>query len=271
MHAGRRHIARREPSAGGWARIRGSRVTADPIAAGAGQINIARAAALSSPSTYTSKQSFAAATGLGTLEGARGTAHVVDEVTGTALSGEKDIFGKAWTPTTWAVAAKAGTAWSGGNWNGTVWTGTGFTGTSWASKTWQITPWTTLNWAGRSWADSTWTGRSWAAGTWTGRSWAAGTWTGRSWAAGTWCGRSWAGRTWGDSPTRRIVIPAPTARAGDPPCQRITLARDRFTPAEDDGDAQGHNRQEERHTGKVGGAPGLEGATRPSTIPSMPE
>jgi serine protease AprX len=149
---------------------------ADPIVAGAGQINIARAAALSSPSTYTSTQSFTAATGLGTLEGSRGAAHVVDGVTGIALSGEKDIFGKAWTPKTWTVAAKAGTAWSDGTWNGTVWTGAGFTGTSWASKTWQITPWTALNWAGRSWADSTWAGRSWAAGTWAGRSWAGGVW-----------------------------------------------------------------------------------------------
>jgi serine protease AprX len=160
---------------------------ADPIASGAGQIDMARAAAASTPSTYTSTQSFTAATGLGTLEGSRGTAHVVDGGTGIALAGENDIFGKAWTPKTWTVAAKAGTAWSGGTWNGTVWTGPGFTGTSWASKTWLITPWTALNWAGRSWADSMWAGRSWAAGTW----------TGRSWAGGTWCGRSWAGRTWG--------------------------------------------------------------------------
>jgi serine protease AprX len=157
---------------------------ADPIAAGAGQLNIARAAAMASGTTT---QAFTAATGLGSLEGARGSAHVVDAVTGTTLSGEKDIFGKAWTPETWTVAAKAGTAWTGGTWNGTVWTGTGFTGTSWASKTWQITPWTAANWAGRSWAGSTWTGRSWAAGTW----------TGGTWAGATWCGRSWAGRSWG--------------------------------------------------------------------------
>ena len=157
---------------------------ADRIAAGAGQVNLARAAASSTPSTYASTQSFPAATGLGTLEGARGTAHVVDDATGIALSGEIDIFGKAWTPKTWTVAAKAGTAWSAGPWNGTVWTGAGFTGTSWAWKTWLITPWTALNWAGRSWADSVWAGRSWAAGAW----------TGRSWAADMWCGRSWAGR-----------------------------------------------------------------------------
>ena len=160
---------------------------ADPIAAGAGQIDVARAAAQYTPSSYGSTQSFAAATGLGTLEGARGTAHVVDDATGVALSEEKDIFGRAWTPKTWTAAAKAGTAWSGGTWNGTVWTGTGFTGTSWASRTWLVVPWTALNWAGRTWMDSSWAGRSWTAGGW----------TGRSWTASLWCSRSWTGRVWG--------------------------------------------------------------------------
>jgi serine protease AprX len=160
---------------------------ADPIAQGAGQINLARAAAQYPPSAYTSTQSFAAATGLGTLEGARGTAHVVDDATGNTLSGEKDIFGAAWTPRTWTVAAKAGTAWSGGTWNGTMWTGAGFTGTSWASKTWLVMPWTAQNWAGRAWTDSVWAGRAWTAGAW----------TGRSWTTGMWCGRAWTGRVWG--------------------------------------------------------------------------
>lgn len=157
---------------------------ADPIASGAGQLDIAGAATLSIP--MTAKQSYPAATGLGSLEGSRGSAHVTDAGTGSTLTGEKDIFGARWTPATWTAAAKNGKAWSGGTWNGRAWAGSGFTGLSWASRTWGTVTWSSL----------TWSGQSWMSGTWSGRSWAAGSWTGRSWAGGTWCGRSWAGRSW---------------------------------------------------------------------------
>jgi len=157
---------------------------ADPIASGAGQLDIAGAATLSIP--MNAKQSYPAATGLGSLEGSRGSAHVTDAGTGSTLTGEKDIFGARWTPATWTAAAKNGKAWSGGTWNGRAWAGSGFTGLSWASRTWGTVTWSSL----------TWSGQSWMSGTWSGRSWAAGSWTGRSWAGGTWCGRSWAGRSW---------------------------------------------------------------------------
>ena len=45
------------------------------------------------------------ALGTGTLEGARGTAHVADPDTGVELTGERDIMGKAWSPATWTVAS----------------------------------------------------------------------------------------------------------------------------------------------------------------------
>ncbi|MFL6117544.1 MAG: S8 family serine peptidase [Catenulispora sp.] len=160
-------------------------VGADPVAAGAGQLDIAEAATLEPPKD--AGQTFAAATGMGTLEGARGTAHVTDAGTGATLTGERDIFGALWVPKTWAPLSKDGKAWNGGTWNDHVWTGSTFNGTSWASRTWNTTGWSAKNWSGRSWAANNWTGRSWAGGTW----------TGRSWAAGTWCGRSWAGHTWG--------------------------------------------------------------------------
>jgi serine protease AprX len=157
---------------------------ADPVAAGAGQLDIAEAATLAPPQDAAQKSP--AATGMGTLEGARGTAHVADAATGATLAGEKDIFGAPWVPKNWVLAAKAGKAWSGGTWNGNAWSGSSFTGVSWASMTW----------SSPAWVVGTWTGRSWTTGVWTGRSWTAGTWTGRSWTAGTWCGRSWTGRSW---------------------------------------------------------------------------
>jgi serine protease AprX len=159
-------------------------VGADPIAAGAGQLDIAEAATIAVPLNAT--QTFTAATGLGTLEGARGTAHVADAATGAQLTGERDIFGTAWNPWTWTAAAKIGRAWTGGTWNGKVWAGSGFTGVSWASQTWATVSWSSL----------TWSGRSWTGGTWSGRSWTAGGWTGQTWTTGTWLGRSWTGRSW---------------------------------------------------------------------------
>jgi serine protease AprX len=133
----------------------------DPYAAGAGQIDVVKAARTKTPAYL---QTTNAATGLGKLEASRGSAHVYDSLTGAALAGEKDIFGKAWVAYTWTTAS--GTAWG-------------------AAVVGQ-----------QSWAPVTWTGRSWSGGTWTGRSWSSAVWTGRSWSSDTWLGRSWSGRSW---------------------------------------------------------------------------
>ena len=109
------------------------------------------------------------ATGAGTLESARGTAHLVDN--GVALNGEKDIFGDAVSTATLASRRTAGTAWTGGTYNGQAWTGSSFTGTSWDSATW----------SGRMWS-----GRMWSAGTWTGRMWSGDGWSGNTWSSAGW-------------------------------------------------------------------------------------
>jgi serine protease AprX len=159
-------------------------VGADPIAAGAGQIDIAESVTLGRPAKAT--QAFPAATGQGSLERARGGAHVVDAA-GTQLSGERDIFGAPWRPATWTPLSAAGRAWNGGTWNGRVWSGTGYTGTSWATVTWRTGTWTSLSWSGRAWTGTNWTGRAWTATGWTGRAWTTGTWLGRAWTGRTWC------------------------------------------------------------------------------------
>jgi serine protease AprX len=151
----------------------------DPYAAGAGQINLARAAR--TKSVTGPPQTNPAATGLGSLEAARGGAYVFDSVTGTPLTGERDIFGKTWNARTWAVAAGTRRSWIGGAWNGSTWAGSS---------------WGTAATAGKAWSPATWTGRSWSGETWSGRSWSGATWTGRSWSAETWTGRSWSGRSW---------------------------------------------------------------------------
>ncbi|GIJ46562.1 hypothetical protein Val02_34480 [Virgisporangium aliadipatigenens] len=155
---------------------------ADPVSRGAGQLNIRTAAALPTPLVATAQQKFAASTGLGTLEGARGTAHVVDPDTGTELTGERDIMGEAWNAAAWSASCTAGTAWTTtGQWNGRTWSGSG-----WATGTWTGTNWTSRTWSSRTWSGATWTGTTWSSRTWSSR-----TWSGRTWSGGYWSGSHW--------------------------------------------------------------------------------
>jgi serine protease AprX len=116
-------------------------------------------------------------TGTGSIEAARGSAHVNDGT--TDLTGEQDIFGKAWNGAAWAAASSAGTAWNGGNWNGSTWTGN--------------------TWSGNTWTGNTWTGNTWSGNTWSGNTWSGNTWTGSGWTGNTWSGNTWTGNTWSTS------------------------------------------------------------------------
>jgi serine protease AprX len=123
-------------------------------------------------------QSYPAATGTGTLEGARGSGHAM--VNGVLLTGESDIFAHAWKPAA---------AWSGGTFNGALWTGTGWnpTGTSWAAATWTATDWT-----GGSWSSRTWVTRTWVANAWDSRTWVANGWYSRTWVCDGWADATWS-------------------------------------------------------------------------------
>ena len=157
---------------------------ADPQAQGNGLINM-RNVAGAAPAT--TSQTWPTSTGTGTLEGARGDAHL--DLDGVSLTGETDINGAAFNAAAMAADEEAKTSWTGGVWNGRSWAGS-----SWAGSSWAATAWTGSSWSGRSWA-----GRSWAAGTWTASGWASTNWTGSTWAGSTWSGRSWAGRSWADN------------------------------------------------------------------------
>jgi serine protease AprX len=145
---------------------------------GAGQLNLARALTQPTPSA---EQDHPASTGLGTIEGARGSAHVIDPEDGTELTGEQDIFGQAWQPADWAPASTDGNAWVEGSWNGSDWAGSDWSGSSWAGRTWSGRTWSGLNWSGR-----TWSGRTWSSAVWTGRTWSGRTWSGRTWSGSEW-------------------------------------------------------------------------------------
>jgi serine protease AprX len=122
-------------------------------------------------------QNFPAATGTGTLEGSRGSDHVL--LGGVPLIGPTDIFGRAWTSASWS-----GGAFNGGTWTGTSWDATG---TSWAAVKWNG-----QNWTGSTWSSSPWVSRSWVANGWDSRSWVANGWYSRSWVADGWSDASWS-------------------------------------------------------------------------------
>ena len=162
-------------------------ITGSSTCQGAGQIDLGVAKNMATPSVA---QSHAAATGIGSLEAARGNHHVTMD--GVDLIGEVDIHGTSWSGTSWSTASANGTSWSGGDWNGTSWSGTSWSGTSWSGTSWSGT-----SWSGTSWSGTSWSGTSWSNQTWTGTSWSGTSWSGTSWSGTSWSNDSWHGLSWG--------------------------------------------------------------------------
>jgi serine protease AprX len=161
--------------------------TADPVGAattltaGAGQLNVGAASdqvkrlqsgKLSATTIAAMTQNFPVATGLGSLETARGGDDLVDPQTGVAFNGEFDIQGMAWNAAAWAKASAAGTAWSGSTWNGATWTGSGWTTTTqWANARWITARWSAARWSAAVWDAARWSAARWSAARWSGASW----------------------------------------------------------------------------------------------------
>jgi serine protease AprX len=160
------------------------------ICQGAGLPNLEHAShALSHDGPPQSVQTHQAATGLGTLEGARGSDHL--EHDGVVLEGEQDIFGNAWDGASWSTASASGASWSGGDWNGASWSGASWSGASLSGASWSGT-----SWSGASWSGASWSGASWSSNTWNGASWSGASWSGASWSGASWSGDAWLGLSW---------------------------------------------------------------------------
>lgn len=142
---------------------------ADAQAQGSGIVDVNSAVSKPTPTRTSSAQAARVGSGTGSLEGARGAAHVVDD--GVPLNGERDIFGHPFDAALMATAESAAASWVAGTWNAYAWSGD-----QWLDRTWAGTTWTGTSWAGRSWAADTWAGRSWANDSWEGRSWATDGW-----------------------------------------------------------------------------------------------
>jgi serine protease AprX len=128
--------------------------------AGTGELLISSGLLASAPSA---KQTFPPSTGTGPVEAARGNDHVT--LDGVQLTGEKDIFGAAFSAPAWATASGAGTSWSGGKWMGIDWTGDAWT-TAGGVPAWSGRAWSGRAWSGRAWSGSSWSGASWSGSSW---------------------------------------------------------------------------------------------------------
>jgi serine protease AprX len=181
---------------------------ADPIAQGDGMLDLSRAAVAPTPRAV---QTWPRATGLGSLEQSRGTAHV--EINGVPLTGETTVMGTPWVPAVWAAASARGRAWNGGqqegsprstlaftpgSWLGSPWSGHTWNADAWAGQTWDGVQWVADPWSGESGslAGKTWSGKTWSGKTWSGKTWSGKTWSGKTWSGKTWSGKTWSGIGW---------------------------------------------------------------------------
>jgi subtilisin family serine protease len=150
---------------------------------GAGLINVRDAARTETPDATDASPNEPAsnsAPGSGSLEAARGSAHVTHD--GDTLTGEQDIFGTAWDGARWAQDSSAQTSWSGGSWNGNPWAGDGWSADSWSGPAWSSAEWSSNSWSGNSWSGNSWSGNSWSGNSWSGNSWSSNSWSGNSWS-----------------------------------------------------------------------------------------
>lgn len=158
---------------------------------GAGMVDLKFSAAV--PTIAESAQTSLYATGLGTLQGARGTMVLSDGT--VTLSGEMDIFGTPWDPADWTAKSWSETSWTGGDWNAKSWSGSSWSGTSWTAKSWSGVTWIAKSWSGKSWSSMTWSSKSWSM---TAKAWSSkGSWLNRGWTSKVFASNAWSTGKWG--------------------------------------------------------------------------
>jgi serine protease AprX len=130
-------------------------------------------------------------TGTGSIEAARGDAHVGDGT--TDLTGEVDVFGQPWVGSTWAKADSGRTVWKGGVWRGETLAGNAWKDMGGGRKTWPTASWTQ---SGTTPTDAEWTSKLWRDDAWTSKLWRDGSWTSKLWRDDSWSSKLWRADDW---------------------------------------------------------------------------
>ncbi|MFN2466209.1 MAG: S8 family serine peptidase, partial [Candidatus Dormibacteria bacterium] len=128
---------------------------------GHGEVDLAAAQQAWTPLLAT--QTWAPATGLGSIEGSRGSVHLT--MGGVTLNTDVDIFG-APVGSNLVNAILGDVAWSGGTFNGNSWSGNSWSGNSWSGNSWSGNSWSGNSWSGNSWSGNSWSGNSWSGNSW---------------------------------------------------------------------------------------------------------
>jgi len=160
---------------------------------GAGVIDLG--AAFRAPTPTAAVQTWPESTGLGSLEAARGSHHIVSE-DGEVLTGEVDVMGASWDPETWAHLTTIGATWDQGVWNTNAWTGSGWSTKTWSTKTWSTKTWSTKTWSTKTWSMDSWSTKTWSTKTWSTKTWSNAVWNGEGWSTKTWSTKTWSTKTW---------------------------------------------------------------------------
>jgi serine protease AprX len=149
---------------------------------GHGELNLAVAKTTSPPFLYLG-QVFLPATGLGSIEGSRGSVHLT--MAGITLNTDVDIFG-APVGSNLISAILSDIAWKGGTFNSNTWSGSDWSGSSWASNTWSSNTWSSNTWSSNTWSSNTWSSNTWSSNTWSSNTWSSNTWSSNTWSSNTW-------------------------------------------------------------------------------------
>jgi serine protease AprX len=155
---------------------------------GHGELNLAVAKTTSPPFLYLG-QVFLPATGLGSIEGSRGSVHLT--MAGISLNTNVDIFG-APVGSNLITAILNDVAWQGGIFNSNTWSGSGWSGSSWASNTWSSNTWSSNTWSSNTWSSNTWSSNTWSSNTWSSNTWSSNTWSSNTWSSNTWSSSTWS-------------------------------------------------------------------------------
>jgi serine protease AprX len=169
-------------------------VTAMP-GTGAGMVDAAGAVQAAAAKKYAlATQTALASTGLGSLEGSRGSAHVYVDLNGDGipdlLTGEQ---GYGWSAGAWSAGSWSGQSWSASSWSASAWSAS-----TWSASAWSAGAWSASAWSASAWSASAWSGSAWSAGAWSGSAWSAGAWSGASWSASAWSSSGWSSSAWSD-------------------------------------------------------------------------
>ena len=184
------------------------------------RLSVARSLAATQPGPATWQAP--TATGLGSIEAARGGVNVETDCEPDGvldvIKGEIDVRCEAWVPDQWVGSRWTGSAWTGSAWTGSAWTGSAWTGSAWTDATWTGSAWTGGEWTGSAWTGSAWTGSAWTGSRWTGSRWTGSRWTGSRWTGTDWTTAEYDGFTsFGyedDSATFLNAFWGPRPRAG---------------------------------------------------------